>query len=252
MSFGRAIGAALAIVCCLTGCDSTPPTPAEKKRQEQFNVDADAAVTAQGFVKQYLQYPHDASFPWTPATVTRNDEGNIYSVFSTVAAKNTFGAELTHEWGVVMLRTEDQQWELLSCAIGDETVYRSAKLDELLAERREAAAEQAQLEQIGAANPPEPEPVIKVHPRPKPPPEPESETKPIAEVQPPPKPLPKPEPEWRTWTSADGQYTVEAEFVSFAMGDVKLRKKDGKTVTLKMKKLSEADQEWIRKKGRRY
>ncbi len=92
-------------------------------------------------------------------------------------------------------------------------------------------------------------------------PEPEPDTAPVDstpvnEPDPPPAsvddPVIEPEPRWRTWTSADGQYTVEAEFVSFAMGDVKLRKKDGKTITLKMKQLSEADQEWIRKKGRRY
>ncbi len=94
---------------------------------------------------------------------------------------------------------------------------------------------------------PEPELIIKVHP-------PElgiPRWEPTPEPEPEPVPTPEPEPEWRTWTSADDQYTVEAEFISFAMGDVKLRTKNGKTITLKMKKLSWTDQEWIRKRGRR-
>jgi hypothetical protein len=54
----------------------------------------------------------------------------------------------------------------------------------------------------------------------------------------------------RTWTSASGEYRVDAEFVSMAAGKVKLKKADGTILTLPMAKLSNEDREWIRKRGR--
>lgn len=54
------------------------------------------------------------------------------------------------------------------------------------------------------------------------------------------------ESEYRTWTDASGKFQVEAEFVSYAMGLVKLRKRDGAIITLPLEKLSEADQGWVR------
>jgi outer membrane protein assembly factor BamB len=50
----------------------------------------------------------------------------------------------------------------------------------------------------------------------------------------------------RTWTDTTGRYRIEAEFVSFANGNVSLKKQDGSTVEVPMSKLSSADQKWIR------
>ncbi len=50
---------------------------------------------------------------------------------------------------------------------------------------------------------------------------------------------------WRTWTTANGKYTVEAEFGGMLGQDVLLKKKDGKTVSVPLEKLSEADRKWI-------
>jgi hypothetical protein len=74
-------------------------------------------------------------------------------------------------------------------------------------------------------------------------------------VKPPPKktPPPKKAPEFRTWTDASGEHTVEAEYRALVDGIVLLKKKDGgKTIKLPLDKLSEADQKWIKNhaKGR--
>ncbi|WP_254510765.1 SHD1 domain-containing protein [Anatilimnocola floriformis] len=51
----------------------------------------------------------------------------------------------------------------------------------------------------------------------------------------------------RTWTSADGKFTVEAEFISFGAGKVKLRRVDnGKELNLDANHFSPADIAWIK------
>ncbi len=47
----------------------------------------------------------------------------------------------------------------------------------------------------------------------------------------------------RTWTDASGKYKTEAEFVEFKDGKVTLKKKNGKTVTLPLDRLSEHDRQ---------
>ncbi|MBN2210498.1 MAG: hypothetical protein JW709_03800 [Sedimentisphaerales bacterium] len=51
--------------------------------------------------------------------------------------------------------------------------------------------------------------------------------------------------ELRTWTNANGTYTLEAKFVSEADGKVILTKEDGGKVTIALEQLSQADQEYI-------
>ncbi len=60
-------------------------------------------------------------------------------------------------------------------------------------------------------------------------------------------------PDVRTWTSADGKFHTEAEFVSLTAGVVTLRKTDGSTIRVPLERLSEEDREWIeaRRKERR-
>ena len=50
----------------------------------------------------------------------------------------------------------------------------------------------------------------------------------------------------RTWSDSSGKFSVEAEFVSYTAGKVKIRRKDGTVVELKLDRLSEEDQEWIK------
>jgi uncharacterized cupin superfamily protein len=57
-------------------------------------------------------------------------------------------------------------------------------------------------------------------------------------------------PSVRTWTSADGKFSTEAEFQGLLAGKVKLRRVDGSTINIDDEKLSEADRKWIRS-GRR-
>jgi acetyl esterase/lipase len=54
--------------------------------------------------------------------------------------------------------------------------------------------------------------------------------------------------EGRTWTSSDGR-TIEAEFVSATDADVTIRRgSDGRTFTIALEKLSEADREEVAKR----
>jgi hypothetical protein len=51
---------------------------------------------------------------------------------------------------------------------------------------------------------------------------------------------------FRLWTSANGKFKVEAEFLEFAGGSVKLKKVNGSVITVAFDKLSETDRGWIR------
>ncbi len=52
--------------------------------------------------------------------------------------------------------------------------------------------------------------------------------------------------EFRTWTDITGKFKTEAAFVDLKDGKVQLQKKDGIIVSLRIEKLSEADQDWVR------
>jgi hypothetical protein len=49
----------------------------------------------------------------------------------------------------------------------------------------------------------------------------------------------------RTWTDSTGKYTVEAEFVEFKDGKVRLKKENGHIINITLKKLSDADREFV-------
>lgn len=51
----------------------------------------------------------------------------------------------------------------------------------------------------------------------------------------------------RTWTDASGKYRIRATLVEVVDETVKLKKSDGKTVTVPLEKLSEADRNWLEK-----
>ncbi len=50
----------------------------------------------------------------------------------------------------------------------------------------------------------------------------------------------------RTWTDANGAFSVTAKFVKFTNSSVYLLKQDGKEIQVLMSRLSKADQEWVR------
>ncbi len=49
----------------------------------------------------------------------------------------------------------------------------------------------------------------------------------------------------RTWTDSSGKYRVEAELIEVKDGKAVLRRKDGKRITVAVKRLSEGDQEFL-------
>ena len=54
--------------------------------------------------------------------------------------------------------------------------------------------------------------------------------------------------DYRTWTSADSEYTVEAKFLSYAVDKVKLEKRNGEQISVPIDRLSEEDREHIESK----
>src|SRR5687768_7731778 len=52
--------------------------------------------------------------------------------------------------------------------------------------------------------------------------------------------------ERRKWTSADGQFTVDAELVELKADAIVLRKGDGKTVSVPKLSLSDADRQFLK------
>jgi len=63
-----------------------------------------------------------------------------------------------------------------------------------------------------------------------------------------PEPVAPPVPEIppRKWTDSTGQYSVRAEFVDVKDGTVRLKKENGKTLSVPLDKLSKADQDYVR------
>ncbi|MGA2256982.1 MAG: SHD1 domain-containing protein, partial [Thermoguttaceae bacterium] len=53
----------------------------------------------------------------------------------------------------------------------------------------------------------------------------------------------------RTWTDSTGKYTIQAEFVEFKDGKVRLRKENGKEVRIPIEKLSDADRELVQQQS---
>ncbi len=56
------------------------------------------------------------------------------------------------------------------------------------------------------------------------------------------------EPPFRQWTSTDGNFTLQAQFVKAIGGTVYLKRKDGKEIEVAIEKLSPEDQQYIRKR----
>ncbi len=53
----------------------------------------------------------------------------------------------------------------------------------------------------------------------------------------------------RTWTSANGQFTITAKFIKAFGGNVTLEKDGGEQITLPLDKLSDADRDWLNRRG---
>jgi Leucine-rich repeat (LRR) protein len=54
----------------------------------------------------------------------------------------------------------------------------------------------------------------------------------------------------RSWTDSTGKYTIQAEFVEFKDGKVRLKKQNGKEVAIPIEKLSDAGRKLVQSKGK--
>jgi hypothetical protein len=254
MDAPRRIRPWLLVPAVLSVASCAPPAPGslEEKRQREFALEIDAQVFAEKCVRKCLKYPHDASFGWGTNTA-KNAEGNLWSVKGTVKARNAFGADLSHDW-LVILERRGENWDLLSCVIGDETAYISDRLTELLAAKQDADRPTNRSSVSERSGIPTEAPSL---PRPSAPRAPA----PVASPPVPPsdvadRPIPTPAPpiprddKRRTWTDASGQFSIEAEFAGMSFGVVKLRKADGEIIEIQMDRLADEDQDWVRRRGR--
>lgn len=51
---------------------------------------------------------------------------------------------------------------------------------------------------------------------------------------------------YRTWTDSDGKFTIRAKFLKFSDSKIYLQKEDADKIEVPMRRLSKADQEWVR------
>lgn len=68
-----------------------------------------ARVIAKEFIRQHLNFPEEASFPWTPSMATPlKDYPKVFFVFGTVTGKNAFGVRKQVEWGAFVQQPESR------------------------------------------------------------------------------------------------------------------------------------------------
>jgi len=193
---------------------------AERDRQRKIDKDKiDAEVEAKDVIRNCLHFPDDAKFPWFSGSTETNEQGDLFLCRGKVNAKNGFGAELTYSYAVLLF-LEENTWKIVEVTIGDEVVKRDDALLARLEQRAKGLRPQGEAAAKGA--------------RPSRPP--------AAAAKPVPKPAP---PQWRTWTDAAGEHTIEARFAGMIGDRVKLVKRSGEEVTLTLDKLSAKDQDWI-------
>ena len=240
-------------VACV-GCGVGPSGPgAGNRAATNTAADIDIIVRAKDYVRRFLKFPDDATFPfWEQPEVRRNASGDTVAVRGKVKAKNAFGAELTHAWIVILCRSSGD-WELTACTIGDEVVYQSRDSARpetgswatfwanLKAQAEAEEREQATVER--EAQPSQGDVPVPASP-------PESDQNRTAESFQP-RDEPTPERSLRTWTDASGQHEIEAEFGGAIGKNVKLKKADGEIVMVPLDRLSAQDRAWIKARGKR-
>lgn len=204
--------------CGGAGTPADPATATKQKAEaEKEWRQVRAQTMSQEYVRKFLKFPHDASFPWSEPQIRSNEARDVFYLKGTVEAKNVLGASLTHDWET-MVRVDGENWKLVACTIGGEKVYESkeemAAVYKPIEEekyRREQAAEQDRKQSEAAR---------------------------------------KKEEATRDWTSTAGT-TLRAEFVEFKNSKAVLRKDSGDEIEVKSSDLSKEDQLWIRERMKR-
>ena len=194
----------------------------EEQRKEASKFDdlkSEAGVRSKTFVLKFLKHPDDASFGfWAVPEVKANPSHDAFWCSSTVKAKNDFGAELTYQWETC-LKLDGDTWRLVSCSIDGKAVYLDAQLANGVISSGNAEREKAMAEGIRQAFE-----------------ERAADAKHQAVIE---------KAKWHKWTTADGDYTVEAKFVKMTGGVVSLEKRNGTVVEVPKEKLSDDYIDWI-------
>ncbi len=202
--------------------DRTEQEEEQKRKSQERQIQAReyrAECSIEQTIRDNLKCPSGASIETLSAR--HNDDGTQWSLKGTVAARNSFNAPLTQSWEATLRMGQDEsEWDVLTLRIGEEVEYVSPKVAGLLAEQEQKAnAEAARRRESQRKE--------------------EQERKAAIEKA-----------KWRTWTSADGSYTMEAKYSGVAFGKVTLIKQDGSKVQVPLDKLSDEDQEWIASRKR--
>jgi hypothetical protein len=217
-----------------SGCE--PPTPEERAAQEkerkrkeeirkEYGDRYEVWKLARQYVRGQLLSPSTASFPWeNPAKRI----GHIWLVESHVDAQNMFGAEIRNNFFVKM-QYLDGNYKLLRIVIGDKVCY----VAPTVFEDKNIASNENQ---------------IIDNPIPK-----KNFTQKLNDLngtQSNVNDAPKKQQKFgtmRTWTSADGQFEIKAEYRGTSYGKVRLRKQNGEEIKVPRNQLLKKDREWLKK-----
>ena len=93
---------------------------AEDKTAETEQLKIKVRRVAEGYVRNFLKFPDDASFGWG-GDASANPEGDVFGCEGTVRAKNAFGAALTYRWEAIVFLDGDT-WRLVTLVIDGKTV----------------------------------------------------------------------------------------------------------------------------------
>lgn len=242
----------MAVLLCCVGCTSETPlerVEREKNDRDQVSggsktdVEREAREMAKQVVLQHLRYPNNANFHMLEWQHGFANEDRMVIIAGKVDAKNALGGEHTYDFGVKYAR-DGSTWHCFYLQIGDDIpIDRSSDLAirEILHPGSTAAERERQQDAAMAA-------VWEKEERLKREQEAEAKRRPV---------IPRgivefDEQEPRSWTSADGKFSVEATLVRFDQSGktITIRKSDGEDVTIDIEKLSLDDRNHARQLAR--
>lgn len=206
------------------GAAAVKPEPAYGEGDSVAEVDVQNL--GEEAVKAFLKFPRDAEFDRTDAEPATD---GTWVAFGRCKAMNAFGARITYDWRATFVLTDPaaRKWKAVALVLNDEVAYAN---QDALAEVVDRANRSSKADSTSAAPT-------------------DADATPEAGA---PASAVGRKPEPRTWSSADGKFTTDAEFAGAIGDEVKLKKVDGTVVKLKRSQLSEADRAWLeeRAKGR--
>ncbi len=186
---------------------------------------------AERIVRDALRAPSTGKFPRDTVSARRmsdiEEDGKAFHrwrVTGSVDAQNAFGAMIRSDWLVILVNdTEDGDVFPVAAALDNQLVWGDAKYATAsgMTSAEEAMAEMQQRAEAQR------------HER-------EAERQRREAIE---------KAKWRTWTTADDRFSVEAQFSGVIAGEVRLTRRDGSTSQVDLDVLCDEDRKWIEDRG---